>query len=121
MRARIRIALLAGCLLGLLAAAAPARAVDLQQVGPSFDEPVFATSPPGDPRLFVVERTGFIQVVHDGTVTRCLDIHTMVNTNGERGLLSVAFGPNYASNVLFYGYYTGVGPSAGGAQGDIHV
>jgi glucose/arabinose dehydrogenase len=121
MGARVRFALLVACL-GLVALApARAAAVGLQSIGPSFDEPVFATSPPGDPRLFVVERPGFIQVVHDGTVTRFLDIHTMVNTDGERGLLSMAFDPNYASNGLFYVYYTGDGPNAGGAEGDVHV
>src|SRR3954454_11898081 len=121
MGARVRFALLVACL-GLVALApARAAALGLQSIGPSFDEPVFATSPPGDPRLFVVERPGFIQVVHDGTVTRFLDIHTMVNTDGERGLLSMAFDPNYASNGLFYVFYTGDGPNAGGALGDIHI
>src|SRR3954469_8419527 len=121
MRARVRLMLLAGCLIVIACAPARAAALGLQSIGPSFDEPVFATSPPGDPRLFVVERPGFIQVVHDGTVTRFLDIHMMVNTDGERGLLSMAFDPNYASNGLFYVYYTGDGPNAGGAEGDVHV
>jgi glucose/arabinose dehydrogenase len=118
---RIRIALLASCVLGLLLAPSQAAGVGLQSIGPSFDQPVFTTSPPGDPRLFVVERPGQIQVLHDGTETQFLDIHTMVNTDGERGLLSVAFDPNYASNGLFYVFYTGDGVNAGGATGDIHI
>ncbi|HEY6771980.1 MAG TPA: PQQ-dependent sugar dehydrogenase [Solirubrobacterales bacterium] len=118
---RKRIALLAGFIVVLLLAPSQAAGVGLQPVGPSFNEPIFATSPPGDPRLFVVERPGFIQVLHDGTVSQFLDIHTMVDVDGERGLLSMAFDPNYASNGLFYVYYTGDGPNAGGATGDIHI
>ena len=35
-----------------------------------------------------------------------LDIHGGVTTDGERGLLSMAFDPHYAHNKLFYVYYT---------------
>ena len=121
MKARVRIALLAGCLLALLLAPSRAGAVSLQSIGPTFDQPIFATAPPGDPRLFVVERPGFIQVLHDGTVSQFLDIHDRTTNDGERGLLSMAFDPNYASNGLFYVYYTGDGPNSGGTLGDIHI
>ena len=76
MRARVRLMLLAGCLIVLACAPARASALGLQSIGPSFDQPIFVTSPPGDPRLFVVERPGFIEVLHDGTVSQFLDIHT---------------------------------------------
>ena len=121
MKARVRIALLAGCLLALLLAPSRAGAVSLQSIGPTFDQPIFATAPPGDPRLFVVERPGFIRVLHDGTVSQFLDIHDRTTNDGERGLLSMAFDPNYASNGLFYVYYTGDGPNSGGTLGDIHI
>jgi glucose/arabinose dehydrogenase len=121
MGARVRFVLLVGCLALLALAPARAGALSLQSIGPTFDQPVFATSPPGDPRLFVVDRPGFIQVLHDGTVSQFLDIHTRTTTESERGLLSMAFDPNYASNGLFYVYYTGDGPNAGGALGDIHI
>jgi hypothetical protein len=121
MGARVRVALLVGCLALLAFAPARASALSLQSIGPSFDQPIFASSPPGDPRLFVVERPGYIQVLHDGTVSQFLDIHDRTTNDGERGLLSMAFDPNYASNGLFYVYYTGDGPNAGGALGDIHV
>ena len=121
MKARVRIALLAGCVLALLFAPSRAGAVSLQSIGPTFDQPIFATSPPGDPRLFVVERPGFIQVLHNGTVSQFLDIHDRTTNDGERGLLSMAFDPNYASNGLFYVYYTGDGPNSGGTLGDIHI
>jgi glucose/arabinose dehydrogenase len=121
MKARVRIVLLASCMLALLAAPSRAAAVSLLSVGPAFDQPVFATAPAGDPRLFVVERPGFIEVLHDGTVSQFLDIHDRTTNDGERGLLSMAFDPNYASNGLFYVYYTGDGPNAGGALGDVHI
>jgi glucose/arabinose dehydrogenase len=121
MKARVRIALLAGCVLALLFAPSRAGAVSLQSIGPTFDQPIFATSPPGDPRLFVVERPGFIQVLHNGTISQFLDIHDRTTNDGERGLLSMAFDPNYASNGLFYVYYTGDGPNSGGTLGDIHI
>jgi glucose/arabinose dehydrogenase len=121
MGARVRFVLLAGCLAALALLPAHAGAVSLKSVGPSFDQPVFATSPPGDPRLFVVERTGFIQVLHGGTESQFLDIHTQTTTDGERGLLSMAFDPNYAKNGLFYVFYTGSADSGLGHVDEFHV
>ena len=121
MRARVRVVVLVGCLALLALGPARASALGLQSIGPSFDQPVFATSPPGDPRLFVVERPGHIQVLHDGTVSQFLDISTLTTTDGERGLLSMAFDPDYASNGLFYVFYTGDGANSGGALGGVHV
>jgi glucose/arabinose dehydrogenase len=118
----MRAALLAGCLLVLLLLApSRAAAVSLQSIGPSFDQPVFVASPPVDPRLFVVERPGRVQMLHDGTVSQFLDIGALTTTDGERGLLSMAFDPNYASNGLFYVFYTGDGTDSGGALGDVHI
>ena len=37
-----------------------------------------------------------------------LDIRPLVSSGGERGLLSVAFHPDYAQNRLFYVNYTNV-------------
>src|SRR5262245_61646207 len=121
MGARVRCALFVACLAVAALAPAHASALTLQSIGPSFDQPVFATSPPGDPRLFVVERPGFIQVLHDGTVTQFLDIHDRTTTDDERGFLSMAFDPHYASNGLFYVYYTGDGTNSGGDEGSVHV
>jgi hypothetical protein len=120
MRARLRIALLAGCLLGLLWLAPRAGAIGLQPVG-TFSSPIYITSPPGDPRLFVVERAGRIQVRHDGVVSQFLDIHTQTTTDGERGLLSMAFDPGYGSNGLFYVFYTGASDGGQGHVDEFHV
>jgi glucose/arabinose dehydrogenase len=117
---RLRIALAAGCTLALLATAPRAGAVVLQPVG-TFNSPIHVTAPLVDPRLFVVERGGTIQVLHDGTRTQFLDISALTTNDGERGLLSMAFDPYYAANGLFYVFYTGDGTDSGGALGDIHI
>src|SRR4051794_20392068 len=123
MPVRMRIALVAACLLGLMVGmtARAHAAVTLQPVGPSFDEPIFVTAPAGDPRLFVVERPGYIQVLHGGTVTQFLDIHDQTSTDGERGLLSMAFDPGYAKNGLFYVFFTGASDGGLGHVDEFHV
>jgi len=119
---RVSAAVLAGFVAAvLLVVPDNAKAVSLQSIGPSFDQPIFVTAPTGDPRLFVVERSGRIQVLHDGTVTQFLDIHGQTTTDGERGLLSMAFDPHYASNGLFYVFYTGTAAADGGHPGRGHV
>jgi glucose/arabinose dehydrogenase len=87
---------------------ATARGVRLAKVG-SFSSPIFVTAPPGDRRrLFVVERAGRIRTILDGHKLRqaFLDIHTEVRTDSERGLLSMAFAPDYARSGRFYVYFT---------------
>ena len=111
-------AIIAASLITLLATAARADALDLQPVGSTFDHPLYMTSPPGDPRLFVVERTGQVVVLHDGLQTQFLDIHTQVTTDIERGLLSMAFDPNYATNGLVYVFYTSDGVDSSGPLGE---
>ncbi|MBA2371516.1 MAG: PQQ-dependent sugar dehydrogenase [Chloroflexi bacterium] len=74
-----------------------------------FEQPVYATSPPRDRRLFVVERTGRIWVVDRGRrLTRpFLDLSRRVSVSGfEEGLLSLAFAPDYASSGRLYVDYT---------------
>lgn len=71
--------------------------------------PVFLTQPLNDGRMFVVEQPGRIRVVRNGVLqaTPFLDITGRVLSGGERGLLSVAFHPQYATNRFFYVYFTG--------------
>ncbi|MDJ0852316.1 MAG: PQQ-dependent sugar dehydrogenase [Myxococcota bacterium] len=71
--------------------------------------PVYATSMPGDPRLFVVEKAGRIRIVENGVIRPepFLDIPGRVGSGGnEQGLLGLAFDPAHALNGLFYIYYT---------------
>jgi glucose/arabinose dehydrogenase len=83
------------------------RGVGLKRIG-SFDAPVYVTSAPGFPQLlFVVEQQGRIAVLAGGRrAGTFLDIRDLVNYGGERGLLSVAFPPDYARSKRFYVYYT---------------
>src|SRR5687768_12536282 len=75
-----------------------------QIVANGLDRPLFATSPAGDSRLFIVEQGGLIKILQNGTVLSIpfLDLSGSVNTEGERGLLGMAFDPNFASNGRFY-------------------
>jgi hypothetical protein len=84
------------------------------------------TSPPGDrDRIFVVERAGRVQIVRNDLelAQPFLNMSTRTSTDGERGLLSMAFAPDYASSGKFYVYYTGVDDDAGGphALGDLII
>lgn len=74
-----------------------------------FASPLLVTAPPGDPRLFVVEQPGRIRIVKAGTVlpTPFLDVTSRVLAGGERGLLGLAFHPDYPSNGVFVVNYTG--------------
>jgi glucose/arabinose dehydrogenase len=81
----------------------------LQEVASGLNSPVYATSPPGDSRLFIVEQPGRIRILQGGQLLSApfLDIVSRVGSGGERGMLSVAFHPQYASNGFFYVYFTG--------------
>ena len=78
--------------------------------------PLFLAQPLDDGRIFVVEQAGRIRVIRDGVLqtTPFLNITTRVVSGGERGMLSVAFHPQYATNKYFYVYFTG-------ANGEIRI
>jgi glucose/arabinose dehydrogenase len=102
--------------LGLAAAAlapsgAGAAPVTLAKVG-DFSAPVYVTAPLGDTsRVFVVERGGTIELVKGGAISPFLDLTPSVLSGSERGLLSMAFDLDYATNGLFYVYYTARTPT----------
>src|SRR5687767_12892004 len=62
----------------------------------------------GSGRLFVVQRDGLVRVVKGGTLQSgsFLDLRGPVSGGGERGLLNIAFHPNFETNRLVYVYYT---------------
>jgi glucose/arabinose dehydrogenase len=71
--------------------------------------PVFLTAPPGDAgRLFIVDKAGYVRIVKGGALlpTPFLDIHALVTTDTEQGLLGLAFDPLYAVNGRFFVDYT---------------
>ena len=59
-----------------------------------------------DGRLFVCEQGGRLRVIKNGTLLATPFLTVSVSSNGERGLLGVAFDPNFASNGYVYVYYT---------------
>lgn len=92
------------------------RALALQRVG-NFSAPTYVTAAPGFPRLlFVTEQAGVVRVLNGGKRVRrpFLDIRGIVSSGGERGLLSIAFPPDYRRSGRFYVYYTD-------RRGDIRV
>src|SRR5436190_4985380 len=103
--------------LALLLGAAPAQAaLRLQKVG-TFATPIFVTSAPGDySHLYVVERGGTVRVVRNGVSlsTPFADLSSVLDTTGERGLLSIAFPPVFQRSRLLYAYYMT-------SSGDLHV
>ena len=90
-----------------LALAAPAGAAPtLVNIG-TFDRPLYVTSPPNDARVFVVEKPGVIRIVGGGVFA---DLQALTESSAsERGLLSMAFSPGYATNGLFYVFLTAKG------------
>jgi glucose/arabinose dehydrogenase len=82
--------------------------VGLKQIG-RFESPVYVTGAPGFPDLlFVVEQGGTVRVLRNGheQARPFLDIHDLISSGGERGLLSIAFPPDYKSSGRFYVYDT---------------
>ena len=74
-----------------------------------LETPVYLThAGDGSGRIFVVEQVGRIRVVKDGELlaTPFLDITQLVQSGGERGLLSVAFYPDYETSGRFIVDYT---------------
>ena len=89
-----------------LVAGADPPALYSERIASGLTEPVFATAPEGDTRLFVVERAGVIKIVANGSVlpTPFLDISPLVSTEDAYGLFGLAFAPDYATSGSFYVY-----------------
>lgn len=82
--------------------------ITLQSFATGFDSPVEITNA-GDSRLFVVQKSGLIRILNtNGTVntTPFLNLSTLISSDGERGLLGLAFHPNYTTNGYFFVNYT---------------
>jgi len=98
----------------LLSAAALAQAPSVEitttRIASGLAKPVWAGSPPGDDRLFVVEQSvARIRVIVGGLpkLPAYLELGSKVLANaGERGLLGLAFDPDFASNGWLYVCYS---------------
>ncbi len=91
-------------------AARPGQRLKLVEIGRDFTQPIAVQAPHKDPRIFVVEQIGRIWQIRDGVRHGApfLDISKLVSTGKERGLLGVAFHPDYAENGRFFVSYTDV-------------
>lgn len=108
--------LLCGVTLGLTAPSADAQIAT--RVVSGMSSPVFATSPIGDGRLFILEKNGRIRIYKAGQgllATPFLSWQAgsadcaaadCTDPEGEGGLLGLAFSPNYTNDGFFYIYYT---------------
>lgn len=78
------------------------------EVAAGLSSPLQLTAPAGDERLFVVEQPGRIRIIRNGRVLErpFLDITDRVGGGGERGLLGLAFDPDYAATGRFYVNFT---------------
>jgi len=64
-----------------------------------------------DGRLFVCQQGGQLRVIKNGALLATPFVTIPVDSNGERGLLGVAFDPNFATNQFIYVYYTATTPA----------
>jgi glucose/arabinose dehydrogenase len=101
----------------LLTSLDPAK-ISFQEVAGGLTTPVFITNAgDGSGRLFVIEQPGFIRILKNGSLlgTPFLDIHSIIKSGGEQGLLALAFHPSYSTNGVFFVAYTA--PRSGDATG----
>ena len=94
---------LAACF-GSNAATLPAGFTETQ-VAPGLSNPTAMEFAP-DGRLFVCEQGGQLRVIKNGGLLATPFLSVTVDSAGERGLLGIAFDPNFATNNFVYVYYT---------------
>ena len=83
--------------------------ISLKLLAGGFKNPLHLVAYPGiSGRLLVVEQAGRVLILQDGVVSAepFLDITSVVESGGEKGLLSIAFHPKFISNSKFYVNYT---------------
>ncbi|MBI1815504.1 MAG: PQQ-dependent sugar dehydrogenase [Deltaproteobacteria bacterium] len=84
-------------------------AIKAVRVASGLNSPLYVTAPRGDvSRIFIVEQGGAIKILKWGTLlaTPFLNLASQIACCGERGLLGVAFHPQYAANGRFFVDYT---------------
>src|SRR5215203_5066146 len=82
-----------------------ASTISATRVATGLSSPLFAVAPPDDPsRLFLLEKGGTIKILDltSGQVLPTPFLTLAVDSAGERGLLGLAFDPDFASNGFFY-------------------
>jgi glucose/arabinose dehydrogenase len=91
------------------AATVPAGFTDQVVAGGLSNPTAMALAPDG--RIFVCQQGGALRVIKNGALLTTPFLTVTVDSAGERGLLGVAFDPNFVSNQLIYVYYTATTPT----------
>jgi glucose/arabinose dehydrogenase len=94
----------------------PGSNITFRKIGKVGGSATLATSPPNDPRLFVLEQNGAIRIfdangalLEQPFIDLAEDSGGPVRCCGEMGLLGLAFHPQYATNGTFFVFYTARG------------
>src|SRR5215471_482981 len=96
----------------LAVTASSASALGTVRVASNLAFPVYATAAPGDPRLFILEQRGIVRILSNGQIdaTPFLDIDSLVvdpSQYDERGLLGLAFHPDFPESAFIFVDYVG--------------
>ena len=105
----LTLCLIATCVAGVNAATVPAGFTDAVVAGGLNTPTAMALAPDG--RIFVCQQGGALRVIKNGALLPTPFLTVPVDSQGERGLLGVAFDPNFVSNQLVYVYYTATTPT----------
>jgi glucose/arabinose dehydrogenase len=74
-------------------------------VAAELDQPTAMAFAP-DGRLFITEKTGKVRIIKNGVLRQTAFVSISVDEYSERGLLGIAFDPQFAANHYVYVYYT---------------
>jgi glucose/arabinose dehydrogenase len=91
------------------AATVPAGFTDTLVANGLTNPTAMALAPDG--RIFVCQQGGALRVIKNGALLPTPFLTVTVDSAGERGLLGIAFDPNFVSNQLVYVYYTATTPA----------
>lgn len=83
--------------------------ISLEKITDNVTNPVHIThAGDGSNRLFIIEQAGRVIILNgkEQTDTPFLDIQSKVDSGGEKGLLSIAFHPDFKNNGRFFVNYT---------------
>lgn len=87
-------------------AVALAPTVTAEPVATGLSMPTDVAGPPGSSDLYIVQKCGGIRVSTGGQLRRVGSLASRVDCNGERGLLSIVFHPDFRDNHWAFVYYT---------------
>jgi glucose/arabinose dehydrogenase len=100
-----------GCCLGLVAPEQSAAQIKATPYVSGLNAPIEFVQDPSQPNVqMVVQQGGVIRVIQNGALVPApfLDLSTVISSGGERGLLGLAFAPDYSTSLRFFVNFTNV-------------